>query len=219
MDAQNQPPSIAPAKKPWWRRVRVWLIIVVLALPWLYLAHLAYRVSEQRRAIDMVTKLNGFFEYDFEFGSRPAALRLPPARSNASPPAPPWLVRLLGVDYFANVAWFCIKQKPNDEQWNNLSRLSHLEFINLWYEDGTDRDLAQLENLTGLKRAIVSFKVSDEAIERLRRNLPSLQEFQVGRAEGGWYHFDVRSTPTVTIYPPPTASQPASAATGSQTAK
>jgi hypothetical protein len=219
MDAQQQSQPVAPLKKPWWRRIRVWAMIVVLSLPWLYLALVAHRVNEQRRAIEVVTELNGFFEYDFEFGSRPAFLRLPPARSNASPPAPLWLVRLLGVDYFANVACISTNRRPNDEQWNALSRLRNLEYVHLWYEDGTDRDLAELESLSCLKRAVVTFKVSDEAIERLRSALPSVQEIRARRTDGSFYYFDVRNTPTVSIAPPPSANAPSSGTKPTASAK
>lgn len=216
MDAQDQSRPERATKTPWWRRVRVWMMIVILSLPWLYLALLSYRVSEQRRALVAVTRLNGFFQYDFEF-SPPGPF--PRSASNATPPAPQWLIRLVGIDFFANVASLSVRGSPDDTQWDELSRLSHLEHINLWYDKGTDRDLARLEKLSSLKWVDVAFGASDEAIERLRKALPNLQRLNARRADRGWYQFDVLSTPSVTIHPPENASLPASSPKTSSTAK
>ena len=169
--------------------------------------------------IDAIMRLNGFFEYDFEFSSHTASPSLPPAPSNASPPAPPWLIRLVGTDYFANVASFSVPTRPNDGQWDELSRLSDLEYVHLRYKEGTDCDLAKLEEFSNLKRVLVNFEVSEQAIRKLHKALPKLRELQAMLVGGGWYVFDVRLTPAVTIHPPPSTSLPAKGAKASATSK
>jgi hypothetical protein len=119
---------------------------------------------------------------------------------------------LVGIDYFANVASFGVPTKPNDEQWDELLRLRHAEYLILWYADGTDRDLARLDKLSNLKRVCVTFEVSEKAIADLHEALPNLKEFRARTIGGGWYVFDARSTPSVTIYPPvPTSTVKTSA--------
>ena len=168
--------------------------------------------------LDAITRLNGFFEYDFEFSPPGPVPPFPRPPSNVTPPAPQWLIRLVGIDYFANVARLSVRGSPDDTQWDELSRLHHLERIVLWYDKGSDRDLAKLERLSSLKWADVPLSASDEAIERLRVALPNLQRLDAPH-DGGWYQFDVRSTPSVTIYPPQNKNKPASGSKTTPTAK
>jgi hypothetical protein len=199
--------------------MRVWAALVLLLAPWLYVASLAFHASEQRRAIDAITRLNGYCEYDFEFRSHSVFGSLPPAPSNASPPAPPWLVRLVGTDYFANIALFSVPIRPSGKEWDELSRLSDLEYVHLRYTVGTDDDLARLAEYSNLKRALVHFEVSEQAIGKLHKALPKLCEVRAPLVGGRYYVFDARLTPAVTIYPPPKTSLPANSAKASATSK
>lgn len=158
-----------------------------------------HRVGQQRRAIEVTTRLGGFFGYDYEFRSNSTAPRLPPGPSNEAPPAPPWLVRIVGVDYFANITYLSLPRKPSASDWKEIVVLRNLEYVHLGYLDGDDRDLAWLAKLPNLKRVSVSFEVSENAIAEMQKTLPNLKESRAPLSGGREYLFDASSTPIVTI--------------------
>ncbi len=136
---------------------------------------LAHRVDKQRQAIDVILKLNGWYQYDFELSppSRGDPLH-PGSPSNADVPGPPVLTRFVGTDYVASVVYASIGSAPRAADLDRIAALDKLEYLMLMYRGAETSDLSWLEKLPNLKSVYIGqFDASDRAVDDLNVRLPS----------------------------------------------
>ncbi len=109
-------------------------------------------------------------EYDWELWR---GLHLP----NAKPPAPDWLVNLLGIDYFGNVVrvyfsnayWHSRPTQLSDELLRGLGEMKQLERLGLDNSSFDDQGLAYIRNLRQLKELYLGrTEVSDAGLGDIR---------------------------------------------------
>jgi hypothetical protein len=142
-------------KRPWWRHVLLsvrGLIVLVLILGgWLGWTVRSARV--QREAVETIKRAGGFVTYDWE-------LFRGIIDQKARPPAPDWLVKLIGVDYFGRVVrvvfvsghmWHTDEAILSDATLASLGALTHLERLSLPHTSVDDAGLAHLERLRHLE--------------------------------------------------------------------
>jgi hypothetical protein len=183
------------ARKPvrrWYQySLRTLLIFVTLcAFACSWFAVKMQQARKQREAVVAIRKLGGLTAYDYQETGYPYR----------EPPGPIWLRRLLGDDFFANVAWvsFCHTQATDAglEHLKGLTKLDHLYLtdtevtgdglaniagltrLQVLYLDGTRVTDAGLEHLKGMSRLqelyLNDTEVTDVGLERLK-GLTSLQ--------------------------------------------
>jgi internalin A len=151
----------APIVHPKRRRLRFSLrgvlvaIAVIAVLIWIPIQ----RAKNQKLAVEKIRELGGVVKYDFvKFGG-------------SQPPAPLWLHRLLGDDFFYNV-WDVSfdNSKINDEDLNCLRDFPQLENLALrGCKNLTDAALAPCEELAKLDYLDISdTNLGDGAIAQLR---------------------------------------------------
>jgi Leucine Rich repeat len=160
-------------KRPWWRHIRLsvrGLIVLVLILGgWLGWTVRSARV--QREAVETIGRAGGFITYDWELFR---GLIDP----NAKPPAPDWLVKLLGVDYFGRVVrvefipghlWHDPEIILSDDTLASLGALTHLESLALSHTSMDDAGLGHLERLRHLKTlSLMKTHVTDAGLLHLK---------------------------------------------------
>jgi hypothetical protein len=130
--------------------------------------------------------------YDYEF-------RAPPSGRNELP-GPDWLCRLMGVDYFADVAYVSLYAGATDhtlarvgtltalqELWlggaqvndaglSQVRGLAKLELLSLYGTSVTDAGLAHVGGLSNLKKVyLIGGQTSDEGYRRLHEALPECE--------------------------------------------
>ncbi len=115
---------------------------------------------QQRRAVAMVQRLNGKYEYDYEFNAMPqpnvrqAAMRARLA-GNApvviEAPGPRWLRRLIGDDYFVDLHRVdLIDAQATDADLKLLKNQHSLWCLRLWETQITDEGLRHIQGLRNL---------------------------------------------------------------------
>jgi hypothetical protein len=138
-----------PAERPrlrWYQfRLRTLLLFVLLvAVACSWPAAKAQRARRQARAVEAIRAAGGEVRYDYKFN---ATVRPP------NLPAPAWLVRLLGVDFFADVVavYYARSFFIMDDDLENLEGLSQLQELDLNGPQVTDAGLEHLKELTKLE--------------------------------------------------------------------
>ena len=157
------------------------LIILVLLIGGC-LGWMARSARVQREAVRTITKAGGVIQYDWEVSR---GLTVPGAR----PPAPDWLVRLLGVDYFGNVVtvrWDGghLFHDPEvvlgDATLDSLGALTHLESLELGHTSLDDAGLAKLAHLRRLRwLGLRKTRATDGGLIHLK-GMPDLEWLSVG---------------------------------------
>ena len=118
----------------------------------------------QHAAVAAITNAGGSVSYDWQFKN---GKHLP----GVKPPAPAWLVNLIGVDYFGHVAAvvFTPSSNPNVSVFAHLSRLTQIEDLFASTPSVTDEHLAHLEGMTRLNVLVLdNTQVSDAGLVRLK---------------------------------------------------
>jgi hypothetical protein len=153
------------------------LLVLVLAVA-LRLGWADHRARQQREAVDAVRKFGGFVHYDWEFAVAP--VRVPPGNflwksswgtltPGRKPPAPNWLRRAVGDEYFqdiAHVSLFVDIEKgiadsatynigPADNALAKLSTQTRVRTLHLGGQQVTDKNLAHVGRMTGLEELII----------------------------------------------------------------
>jgi hypothetical protein len=112
------------------------------------------RATVQRDAVRAIEAAGGNVEYDFQRDERKARFPGPgdiPPGLRISPPAPKWLVDLIGIDFFADVTSVDIPGPQSDAVLAHVGRLHRLERLGAGYTRVTDAGLAHLRGLSGLR--------------------------------------------------------------------
>jgi hypothetical protein len=160
----------APEPKLHWYQfsLRSLLVFGILcAIPCSCVAVRMRTAERQGEATLAIENIGGRAEYAYLFTSR-----LCPA-----PPGPPWLRRLLGDDFFANVVWVDFEgTRVTDADLQHLKRLPQLSRLDLDGTQVTDADLVHLEGLTTLHYVrLDSTRVTRTGVLALRRALPTCE--------------------------------------------
>lgn len=171
-----------PAFPRRYSRIGVRGLIVLVLLIGGCLGWIARSARVQREAVRTITKAGGFIKYDWELWR---GLNVPGAR----PPAPDWLVRLLGVDYFGNVVtvrWDGghLFHDPevvlSDATLASLAALTHLEGLELDHTSLEDVGLAKLAHLRRLRwLGLRKTHVTEASLIHLK-GMPDLEWLSVG---------------------------------------
>jgi hypothetical protein len=120
------------------------LLILVLALAG-GMGWIVNRARTQRDVVAAIQKARGQVWYEWEWKS---GVLIP----NGKPWWPRWLIDLVGVDYFGNVAYVELDQNGSDAELSQIGRLKQLKGLRLTDPFFvTDAGLAQLDGLTNLK--------------------------------------------------------------------
>lgn len=160
-----------PAFRRHWLRIGVRGLIIVVLIVGGWLGWTVRGARVQRDAVRTITKAGGFVQYDWELWR---GLTVPGAR----PPAPDWLVKLIGVDYFGNVVgvrWNARhlfhdpEVRLSDATLASLAALTHLETLVLDRSSLDDAGLAKLARLRRLRwLSLNKTRVTDAGLIHLK---------------------------------------------------
>jgi hypothetical protein len=161
---------IPKSSRRWFRfSVRGLIVLVLVIGGWL--GWMVRSANVQREAITMIKRAGGLVQYDWELYR---GLTIP----GAKPPAPDWLVKIIGIDYFGSVVavrWhvpdvFHDPEVPLSEATlASLGALTHLEFLVLMRTSLDDAGLAKLAHLRRLKwLALNKTHVTDAGLNHLK---------------------------------------------------
>jgi hypothetical protein len=93
-------------------RVRLRTLLLVMLAVCIVLAWKVERVRRQRKAVNLVLQMGGTVGYDYEgpFIDEPHGIKGP----SLPKPASEWLIKRLGIDFFADVVSVDLTAKPVD---------------------------------------------------------------------------------------------------------
>ena len=166
--------STEPTKRHWRSHIRISVrgLIVLVLIVGGWLGWMVRGAQVQREAVETIRRAGGSVQYDWELFR---GLTDP----NAKPPAPDWLVRLVGVDYFGNVVRVVLSRpghlwqhaRAGIERCDSGQRgsLAHLETLDVTHTSLDDAGLAHLEPLRRLKQlGMVKTNVTDAGLIHLK---------------------------------------------------
>jgi hypothetical protein len=133
----------------------------------LWLGLLADSAKRQRDAVRAIRDMGGevFYEYSRVEYENKQALVL-----NATPPAPAWIINLLGEDILYDAVAVTPKKQHIPNSWLGAAMI-HNDF-----SDRTDDALDVLLQLTRLQYVeLTGTSVTDDGVERLRKALPACE--------------------------------------------
>jgi hypothetical protein len=149
-------------------------IVLVLAVA---LALYVRSVHIQQDAVAAIERAGGSVQYDWRWGNHDPDNYL---FLDVKWQAPMWLVRLVPVDYVANVVYVDLNSRGNrpnkvdDQTLADVRRLGHLKGLNLGGAGITDAGLAYLKGLPRLQHLLIDrTMVGDAGLAHLK-GLPSL---------------------------------------------
>ncbi len=156
------------------RRVQFGLrtLLVFVTLCAVVCSWLAVRIKQAGRQADLLAMMHesvhGLAWYDWQLWDN---LR---GRSNPLPRGPGPLVRLLGVDFFADVTMFAVEGPLlPDAELARLTEITRLESLYLEGDDLTDAKLSHIEKMTDLRELhLVYTKVTKEGVAKVQHALP-----------------------------------------------
>ncbi len=168
--------------------VRLWVLMLLVAVAGLALGWRVNRAHAQARAVARIKEAGGRVWYDYELDGN-----LQP-KANASPWAPDWLRRMLGDEYFQEAISVSFFEQTTDDTLASVEDLDRLIEFNLAAAGNntklTEAGLAHLRRLKNLRIVrIGDARVNDAALGDLAR-LPQLQELFLLHTDGitdtGW---------------------------------
>ena len=116
-----------------------------------------YVAHEQREAVAALVALGGQVSYDYQ------------TRGLAQPPAPTWLRKLAGNDFFQHVEGVWLDARNvTDSDLETLARLKHLRRLTLSSPKITDAGLDHLQGLTVLRELHLYCNVTDAGMFKLK---------------------------------------------------
>jgi hypothetical protein len=142
------------------------VLVLAVAIPCSWLATKRQQAARQREAYDVLRKF-GHVSYDFPSSSRPAE------------PAPAWLRKMLGDDFFVDVEFICFGGGPEfgDVELAYVGDLSALKSFTCFDGAVTDAGMVHLNGLTNLQFLFLGFpQITDAGLVHLKglTNLRSL---------------------------------------------
>ncbi|MCE9548504.1 MAG: hypothetical protein K8T25_23765 [Planctomycetia bacterium] len=198
-DAQSTPgPLPGPRARFRWRRLfqyRLRTLLIVTTIVAAAFGWWSYKARQQREAVATLERRGASFQFDYEepagFPPFVFSLSLPEHREPKFAHWPQWLVRLLGVHYFADVTSVSLWGVDSPLDGRVLERLPKLRLL---YGGTaiTDPGLKHVGQLAALEElSLFSDEVSDAGLEHLAR-LAALRRLQIGSSrvtDAGLEHF------------------------------
>jgi hypothetical protein len=157
-------PNPPNPKRRWYQyRLRTLMIAVTLAAVGAsWFAVKMQRARRQRELVEMVRKIGGFEEYEYERDAEGEFL------PNAEPHGPLWLNRLLGVDFFNHVIFLGVTITKGADV-ARIGELTRLRRLNLSGKEITDSGLAHIKTLTQLYYlSIIDSGVTNNGLQHLQ---------------------------------------------------
>jgi hypothetical protein len=189
MSNASEPPAPKPRLR--WYQYRLRTLLVVMTLLAVWMAHISHRARQQKLAVEMVRRLGGLAEYDYEgptfFYSSNISRRTRLTHVVfATPPlhGPIWLRNFLGNDYFQSVEAIDLNGSLATD--NNLSVLvgiPNLKMLSLNGTKITDDGLAYIKNLNKLEFLyLCNTSISNRGLEHLKE-LTNLQILDISHTK------------------------------------
>ncbi len=150
--------------RPWHRYLRFSLrgLIALLLVIGTWLGWIVRNAGIQREAVVAIQKAGGSVAYDWEWTNEKSI-------PGGEPPAPRWLVDLIGADYFGHVASVSLSQTGSGATYAQVERLTRLERLNLLTSSLDYSGLARLKGLTNLAvLSLIGTKVTDADLVNLK---------------------------------------------------
>ncbi len=143
-----------------WLQFSLRTFLIVLTLLAMGLGYVSFRAREQREAVARINELGGHIQYDYQRGSNP----------KPSPPGWPWLRRLVGDEYFQDVAFVNLgNTKVSDADLRLISKLRRTKILTLDGTNISDEGLASIRGMSELQSlGLMKTKVTTEGIRRMR---------------------------------------------------
>jgi hypothetical protein len=194
------------------RRPRLWrfslrTLLILLTLLCVWLGFQVHRVRHQKKVVAAVLGLGGRIRYDgqpsdFEEDERrvqeemAAKMGRPRPTFVDEPIGPPWLRKLIGDEYFQQIAEIVLvgtnvytdRVEIRDEMLDYITSVRNLEGLTLVTTDLSDGDLARIGNLAELRNlSIRNAPITDAGLEHLRslHNLWHLSVMETDVTEEG----------------------------------
>ena len=137
------------------------VLVVAVAVPCCWLAMKMRQAERQRTAVEAIREAGGTVFYHYQHTETLG--RVP----NAEPPAPAWLRKLVGDDFFSNVSIVTL-DGANDETLVHLRELTKLVWLDVADTQVTDEGLEHLRELTELEvLGLSDTQVTDLGLEHL----------------------------------------------------
>ena len=134
------------------------MLVVVAAIPCCWLAFKMRQAERRRNVVDTIKDAGGVVHYDCEF-----------AESDAEPPAPAWLRRLVGGDFLVDVTRVEFGAVPNDQTLESIKVLTKLRGLDLRDSQVTDAGLENLRAWPELQSLNLSTtQATDSGIEHVK---------------------------------------------------
>jgi len=153
------------------------------------------QAERQRQAVEAIWKAGGYVLYDYEYDESGKY------RARREPPAPAWLMRLVGEDFICSVVDVYFTG-ADDEALENVRVLTNLESLYLSRSPVTDRGIERLTRLTRLTGLTLldTPQVTMSGLEELGQALPNCKivwiEFRPGLHLGAHFHMPRPRKPT-----------------------
>lgn len=157
-----------------WRMVRIWDVLVVLIV---VLAILWVRAYNQRTAVERIRNHGGSVMYDYSLFKPYGSYMGPSVDLSRQPPAPPYLQRIFGDDFLANVVSATMRgnNMANDAAYlRAFPKLDSLEIEDYEMSDEAGKRIcSELRRLPSLQFLFLhsSVSVSNDTLEHLEEEL------------------------------------------------
>jgi hypothetical protein len=164
---------MATPKRHWYQfSLRTFVIIITLLGIWL--GYISFRAREQREVVARIKELGGKVEYDYQTEKNP----------QKSPPGWPWLRRLVGDEYFQDVAVVNLDgTKVSDADLRLICKLRRTERLYLGMTDVSDEGLVWIRGMSQLNQlGLIRTKVTTKGICALPQHwkVLALEDTSVG---------------------------------------
>jgi hypothetical protein len=169
-----EPDVMSDNPKRRWLQFSLRTFVIVISLLAAWLGYISFRAREQREVVARVTELGGKFEYDYQTGKNP----------QKTPPGWPWLRRLVGDEYFQDVAVVHLDDtKVSDADLRLICKLRRAKKLSLNRTEVSDEGLVSIRRMSQLNHlGLMRTKVTTEGICALpqRWNSFVLEDTSVG---------------------------------------
>jgi hypothetical protein len=161
-------------------------LVLVVALPCSWLAVECQRANKQRLAAAAIEREGGDVVYDYEHDAFHVSL------ANAQPPAPGWLRRALGDDFFSVITCVRCGRRPTADR-TYLRDLTQLQWLSLSYVSTSSLDLECIVEAASLTTLFLDdTRVTDSDLRHLRhlKNLRNLSLSNTPVRDAGLEHLE-----------------------------
>jgi hypothetical protein len=161
------------------RSLLLFVLLVSVGMSWF--AVKMQQAKRQKEAVAAIERLGGEVFYDYQYRVLDVHTIFV---TEAQPPGPEWLQRLLGNDFFSTVTFVRFirrKVNVNDAELEHIiNDLPQLRFLDLPGTEVTDAGLERLGKLSGLQSLILSdTQITDAGLQHLSQ-MPQLKDLCLG---------------------------------------